>query len=238
MIGADPEGSVHSGGTGRPHLVEGVGEDFGRPLRQWLRHRLGAVSDPDSFAMTRRLAEEALPVGGSCGGYGGCAPRRGRARARPRDVAAVWCRHPTGRAHLAKVFNDAWTGRLRLPAARPGTTSATCCAARTARPRFVHAHPNETVADAVHYLREFAVSQMPVVRAEPPVMAAEVAGSVSGARPAGRAVLPAARALGPAGAAHVAAAAHPRCERTPRHSDVGLGRRCRLGAVDGKPPAW
>ena len=42
----------------------------------------------------------------------------------------------------------------------------------------MHAHPNETVADAVHYLREFHVSQMPVVRAEPPVMAAEVAGAV------------------------------------------------------------
>jgi cystathionine beta-synthase len=45
-------------------------------------------------------------------------------------------------------------------------------------PDLVHAHPNETVADAVHYLREFHVSQMPVVRAEPPVMAAEVVGSV------------------------------------------------------------
>ena len=45
-------------------------------------------------------------------------------------------------------------------------------------PDLVHAHPNETVADAVHYLREFHVSQMPVVRAEPPVMAAEVAGAV------------------------------------------------------------
>src|SRR3954470_684575 len=27
VIGADPEGSVYSGGTGRPYLVEGVGED-------------------------------------------------------------------------------------------------------------------------------------------------------------------------------------------------------------------
>ena len=45
-------------------------------------------------------------------------------------------------------------------------------------PALVHAHPNETVADAAHYLREFHVSQMPVVRAEPPVMAAEVAGAV------------------------------------------------------------
>ena len=28
IIGADPEGSVFSGGSGRPYLVEGVGEDF------------------------------------------------------------------------------------------------------------------------------------------------------------------------------------------------------------------
>src|SRR6201990_1935851 len=28
VIGADPEGSVYSGGTGRPYLVEGVGEGF------------------------------------------------------------------------------------------------------------------------------------------------------------------------------------------------------------------
>ena len=28
IIAADPEGSVYSGGTGRPYLVEGVGEDF------------------------------------------------------------------------------------------------------------------------------------------------------------------------------------------------------------------
>src|SRR4051795_12978202 len=28
IVGADPAGSVYSGGTGRPYLVEGVGEDF------------------------------------------------------------------------------------------------------------------------------------------------------------------------------------------------------------------
>ena len=45
-------------------------------------------------------------------------------------------------------------------------------------PQLVHTHPNETLAEAIHILREYAVSQLPVVRAEPPVMAAEVAGSV------------------------------------------------------------
>ena len=43
----------------------------------------------------------------------------------------------------------------------------------------MHTHPNETIAEAVSILREYGVSQMPVVRAEPPVMAAEVVGSVS-----------------------------------------------------------
>jgi cystathionine beta-synthase len=47
-----------------------------------------------------------------------------------------------------------------------------------ALPDLVHTHPNETIAEAVQILREYGISQMPVVRAEPPVMAAEVAGSV------------------------------------------------------------
>jgi cystathionine beta-synthase len=46
-------------------------------------------------------------------------------------------------------------------------------------PDLVHTHPSETVRDAISILREYGVSQMPVVGAEPPVMAGEVAGSVS-----------------------------------------------------------
>ena len=48
-----------------------------------------------------------------------------------------------------------------------------------ALPDLVHTHPSETVRDAIGILREYGVSQMPVVGAEPPVMAGEVAGSVS-----------------------------------------------------------
>ena len=69
VVGADPEGSVYSGGTGRPYLVEGVGEDFWpAAYDRGIADRILAVSDAEAFRVTRRLArEEALLVGGSSG---------------------------------------------------------------------------------------------------------------------------------------------------------------------------
>ena len=54
IVGADPEGSVYSGGTGRPYLVEGVGEDFWPSAYDpTVPDEIIAVSDADSFEMTR-----------------------------------------------------------------------------------------------------------------------------------------------------------------------------------------
>lgn len=185
IVGADPEGSVYSGGTGRPYLVEGVGEDFWPSAYDpSVVDEVIAVSDADSFGMTRRLArEEGLLVGGSCG-MAVVAAIRLAEKVGP-DGLVVVLLPDGGRGYLSKVFNDAWMSsygflRSRLDGSVSEPTVGDVLRGKSgALPDLVHTHPSETVRDAIEILREYGVSQMPVVGAEPPVMAGEVAGSVS-----------------------------------------------------------
>jgi cystathionine beta-synthase len=183
VVGADPEGSVYSGGSGRPYLVEGVGEDFWPDTYDKnIADEIIAVSDAESFDVTRRLArEEGLLVGGSCGMAAAAAIRLAK-RLGPDDVVVVLL-PDGGRGYLSKVFNDDWMASYGfLPPEHSGATVGDVLRRKGGggvMPDLVHGHPNETVADAVAILREFGVSQMPVVNAEPPVMAAEVVGAVN-----------------------------------------------------------
>jgi len=180
IVGADPEGSVYSGGGGRPYLVEGVGEDiWPETYDKNICDQIIAVSDAESFRMTRRLArEEALLVGGSSG-LAAVAAVRVAASAAPGDVIVVLL-PDGGRGYLAKIFNDEWMadyGFLSSETTEPQIADV-LRGKQGGLPPFVHAHPDETVAAAIESLREYDVSQLPVLSAEPPVMAAEVIGSI------------------------------------------------------------
>ncbi len=180
VVGADPEGSVYSGGTGRPYLVEGVGEDFWpETFDRGICDEIIVVRDKDSFKLTRRLArEEGLLVGGSCGMAVVAALEAAR-RAGP-DAVVVVLLPDSGRGYLSKIFNDRWMthyGFLRPPGEE--VTVADVLASKGDRlPQLVHVHPNEPVRDAIDILREYGVSQMPVVKAEPPLVTGELVGSV------------------------------------------------------------
>ena len=199
IIGVDPEGSVYSGGTGRPYLVEGVGEDiWPGSYDPAVPHEIVAVDDAESFAMTRRLArEEGILVGGSSGMAVVGALRV--ARTLPADAVMVVLLPDGGRGYLSKIFNDSWMRSYGFSEVEEGETVADVLDARTtlrqaqgsirqaqgsirqARgsiPELVHAHPSDTVLDAIRMMTEFDVSQLIVLSAEPPVMMGEVVGMV------------------------------------------------------------
>src|SRR6185437_7892658 len=155
VVGADPEGSVYSGGSGRPYLVEGVGEDiWPETYDKSICDQIIAVSDADSFLMTRRLArEEALLTGGSCGMAVVAALRVAR-NAGPEDVIVVLL-PDGGRGYLGKIFNDEWMadyGFLTSETAEPRVADVVERKPGLLPP-FVHVHPADDVRTAIESLR-------------------------------------------------------------------------------------
>jgi cystathionine beta-synthase len=179
IIGADPEGSVYSGGTGRPYLVEGVGEDFWPSAYDpTVPHEIIAVTDAESFAMTRRLAlEEGILVGGSSGMAVVAALTA--AKDLPADAVVVVLLPDGGRGYLAKIFNDKWLRSYGFTNAPSGHTVADLLRTKADRTApLVYAHHEDTVRDAIDRMTETGVSQVLVLSAEPPVVLGEVAGAL------------------------------------------------------------
>jgi len=179
IIGADPSGSVYSGGTGRPYLVEGVGEDFWpATFDRTVVDRVVEVTDADSFLTARRVTrEEGLLIGGS----GGTAVHAALEIARPlgADAVVVVLVPDSGRSYLTKIFDDQWMfdmGFLRGDGPVAGDVLA---AKGHGMPALVLVLPDENVRDAITVMRETGVSQVVVsVTKELPLAAKEVVGTL------------------------------------------------------------
>jgi len=108
VVGADPEGSIYSGGPVHGYLVEGVGEDFWPAAYDpGVVDEIHRIPDAESFAMARRLArEEALLVGGSSGMAVVAALRT--AGDLPAEAVVVVLLPDHGRAYLDRFYDDDW----------------------------------------------------------------------------------------------------------------------------------
>ena len=178
IIAADPEGSVFSGGSGRPYLVEGVGEDFFPAAWQpELYDETIAISDAESFHTARRVSRlEGILIGGS-GGMAVAAAIQVAKRAGPDDLVVVF-NPDSGRGYLSRVFDDEWMATYGFTQECDQCVGAVLESRNPTLDSLLYVNPHETVRVAIERMREHGVSQLPVCKNTPPFAAAEVAGSV------------------------------------------------------------
>ena len=178
IVAADPEGSVYSGGSGRPYLVEGVGEDFWPTTYDPdLVDQVIAVSDRDSFLTARRVTErEGLLIGGS-GGTAVAAGLKLAAGLGPDDLVVILI-PDSGRGYLSRVFNDQWMAGYGFLSAEGPVVADVVTAKENHRPPLIYAQPDDRVRDVVDLMHHHGVSQLPVAKGEMPLAAAEISGSI------------------------------------------------------------
>ena len=174
VIGADPEGSIYSGGTDnvRPYLVEGVGEDFWpETFDPSVVDRWVTVSDRDAFLTTRRLAQAEGILAGGSGGLALHAALQVAAELEDRHALIVVILPDSGRSYLSKIYSDGWMRQYGfLERAGDLTVGDVLRRKREAGeiPSLVTVQTHFRVRDAVALLHEHRVSQLPVVSANDP----------------------------------------------------------------------
>jgi cystathionine beta-synthase len=178
VIAADPEGSVFSGGSGRPYLVEGVGEDFfPAAWEPELYDDVIAITDEESFLTARRVSRtEGILIGGS-GGLAVAAAIRVARAADPESIVVV-LNPDSGRGYLSRVFDDNWMANYGFLVECQECVAAVLDARSPSIESLLYVNPEHTVRAAIDIMRANGVSQLPVCKNTPPFAAAEVSGSV------------------------------------------------------------
>ncbi len=184
VVGADPEGSIFSGGEPRPYLVEGIGkESWPDTLDASVIDRWITVSDRDSFLMARRVTkEEGILLGGSGGTavYGALEVAK---ELGPEHVMVVIL-PDSGKNYLSKLYNESWMiehGFLDRPGttARIGEVMAEKRRTDGAIPDLVTIPSHEKVGTAIDTLQHYGISQLPVAKSEEPDEMSEIVGSIN-----------------------------------------------------------
>jgi cystathionine beta-synthase len=171
VIGADPVGSILKDyfytkqmTQARTYKVEGIGEDFLPGTLDFSTiDEIVQVNDFQSLNTARRLArEEGILAGGSAGTalFVALAVAR-RAKEGERVLVLI---PDTGERYLTKVHSDEWMRDNRLIDSSAVTVAEVVRGKRNHIPGLVSVSYDETAARALDLIKEFNISQLPVLK--------------------------------------------------------------------------
>jgi len=170
VVGVDPIGSVYHDyfRTGKmpnasTYRVEGFGEDFLPSTMDFdVVDEVIRVSDKECFQWTRRVVrEEGLYTGGSAGGTVCAAVKYAEIAKKPENIVCIL--PDSAVRYLSKIFNDTWMkeGGYLEPEDVGGDTIASLIARH--QREVVTARPEDSFESVVKRMKEFGISQLPVL---------------------------------------------------------------------------
>ena len=171
VVGADPVGSILKDfyytkqmTQARTYKVEGIGEDFIPGTMDFsVIDEVVQVNDFQSLNTCRRLArEEGILAGGSAGTalFVALTVAR-RAKEGERVVVLI---PDTGERYLTKVHSDEWMRDNRLLDSSAVTVAEVVRGKRNHIPGLVSVGYDETASRALDLIKEFNISQLPVLK--------------------------------------------------------------------------
>jgi cystathionine beta-synthase len=183
IVGADPEGSIYSGDSVHPYLVEGIGKDtFPATFDPSIVDEYVRVSDRDSFLTARRVAREEGILGGGSGGTSVFAMLKVAERL-GRGSTILTTIPDGGRGYLSKLYDDNWMieyGFLerQVPSPKIAELLRSKRIEETEVPALITIAAHQKVGEAIDLMQRYSISQLPVVRDSEIDSLADVIGSL------------------------------------------------------------
>ncbi len=171
VVGADPVGSILKDYfytkkmvPAKTYKVEGIGEDFLPGTMDFsMIDEVISVNDAQSLNLARRLArEEGILAGGSAGTALYAALQVSRSAKQGQVVVVII--PDTGERYLSKVHSDEWMRDNRLLDSSTVTVADVMMGKRNHIPTLVSISYDDTVDRALSLIREFNISQLPVLK--------------------------------------------------------------------------